>query len=55
MSKEVVVPGDVVGVAEEYLPGENVEVGADGKLRAQVMGIVARNDKEHVVSVKHKG
>ena len=52
MSKEIVAPGDVVGVAEEYLPGENVEVDADGKLRAQVMGIVVRNDKEHVVSVK---
>lgn len=54
MSKEVVVPGDVVGIAEEYLPGgENVEVGVDGKLRAQVMGgVVIRNDKEHVISVK---
>ncbi len=32
--------------------GENVEVDADGKLRAQVMGVVIRNDREHVVSVK---
>ncbi len=52
MSKEVVVPGDVVGVAEEYLPGENVEVGNDGKLRAQVIGVIVKDDREHVVSVK---
>lgn len=38
MSKEVVAPGDVVGVAEEYLPGENVEVDADGKLRLRSWG-----------------
>ncbi len=39
MSGEVVVPGDVVGVAEEYLPGgENVEADADGKLRLRSWG-----------------
>ncbi|ADY02308.1 RNA binding S1 domain protein [Vulcanisaeta moutnovskia 768-28] len=52
MDKEIVAPGDVIGVAEEYLPGENVEVDTDGKLRAQVMGIVVRNERDHVVSVK---
>ncbi|MGC8542341.1 MAG: exosome complex RNA-binding protein Csl4 [Vulcanisaeta sp.] len=52
MDGEVVAPGDVVGTAEEYLPGENVEVDSEGRLRAQVMGIVIRDNKEHIISIK---
>ncbi|MFP3492200.1 MAG: exosome complex RNA-binding protein Csl4 [Vulcanisaeta sp.] len=49
---EVVAPGDVIGKAEEYLPGENVDVDKDGNLIAQVMGVVIRDNKEHVISIK---
>ena len=49
---EVVAPGDVVGKEEEYLPGENVYVDDYGNLRAQVLGVVIRDNKEHVISVK---
>nr|KJR71433.1 MAG: RNA-binding protein S1 [Vulcanisaeta sp. AZ3] len=49
---EVATPGDVIGKAEEYIPGDNVEVDGDGNLIAQVMGVVVRDNKEHVITVR---
>ncbi|WP_069806881.1 exosome complex RNA-binding protein Csl4 [Vulcanisaeta thermophila] len=49
---EFVMPGDVVGVAEEFLPGNNVDSDSDGKLRSTVMGTVVRDAKAHIVHVK---
>jgi len=45
-----VVPGEELGVIEEYLPGDNVYVD-DGKIRSLIVGIVNRDTIRHVVSV----
>ncbi|MEM3670964.1 MAG: exosome complex RNA-binding protein Csl4 [Thermoprotei archaeon] len=46
----IVVPGESVGVAEEYVPDGNV-VEDNGILRSLVVGSVQKNDEKHTVSV----
>jgi len=49
--REVLVPGEVIGVIEEFIPRENVYV-TDGFIKSLVLGIPLYDIKEHVVSVK---
>lgn len=49
---EVVVPGEVLGVIEEFLPGNNVYIDEGGRLRALVLGTVIRDLRDHVIHVK---
>ncbi len=48
----VVLPGDVLGVIEEFLPGNGVYEDEEGQLHSQVVGIPIFDLMEHVVSIK---
>ncbi|ABL77927.1 exosome complex RNA-binding protein Csl4 [Thermofilum pendens] len=48
----VVIPGENVGVAEEYLPGENVYVDEEtGDLKAKRVGVLKEERAQHIVKV----
>lgn len=49
---EFVTPGDEVGVIEEFIPGNNVDVDSDGKLRSTIIGVVIRDAKAHIINIK---
>ena len=49
--EEVLVPGEILGVIEEFIPCENVYV-VNGFIKSLVLGMPLYNIKEHVVSVK---
>jgi len=49
--EEVSVPGEILGVIEEFVPRENVYV-IDGFIKSLVLGIPSYNLKEHIVSVR---
>ena len=49
--EKLVLPGDNVGVAEEYVPGRNVTE-VDGKLVALVQGEVVKNDQRLSISIE---
>ncbi len=48
----VVLPGDEIGVIEEYIAGEYVDETRDGRLIAQVLGRIIRDNVNHIISVK---
>jgi len=50
MSEELVVPGEILAVIEEYYPGEYIYE-KDGFLRASVVGKVNADRLNHVISV----
>jgi exosome complex component CSL4 len=47
---ELVVPGEELGVIEEYVPGSNVYV-EEGRIRSSILGIVERDAKQHIINV----
>lgn len=51
MSSDLVVPGDELGVIEEYAPACNVYVDELGVLRARVVGRPSLNAKRHEAGV----
>jgi len=51
VSKKVLVPGETIGVIEEFIPCENVYV-INGFIKSLVLGIPLYNLKEHIVSVR---
>lgn len=53
MSDNIVLPGDVVGVVEEYV-GEGFVYEDRGVLRAATVGVVQRDPTKHVVKVERK-
>ena len=52
MSNELVLPGDVLGVIEEYFPGQGAYQDDDGNVRSQIIGIPAFDLKGHVATVR---
>ena len=50
LSGDLVLPGDYLGVVEEFLPGNNCFV-EDGVLRASVPGIVMLDLESHEISI----
>ncbi len=52
VDEEYVIPGEILGIIEEFLPGENVYVrNDDGTLRSKVVGKTAKNKKLHIIVV----
>jgi len=52
MSDEKVIPGEPLGVIEEYIAGRNVYVDPENHvLRSMLLGILRRDNIEHVVAV----
>jgi len=51
VSKDLVIPGDFVGYAEEYLSGYGT-YDNEGKLYSLITGIVNQNDDEREISIK---
>ncbi len=49
--KKVVLPGEVVGTSEEFLPGEGT-FEEDGKIIASRLGVVRYNDRDMTVSME---
>ena len=49
--KKVVLPGEVVGTSEEYLPGEGT-FEEDGKIISSRMGVVRYDEKDMTVSTE---
>ncbi len=49
--KKVVLPGEVVGTSEEYLPGEGT-FEEDGKIIASRVGVVKYDEKDMTVSME---
>ena len=41
---QIVVPGDKIGVEEEFMPGDNAAVDSDGTIRATIPGTVTVKD-----------
>ena len=50
----MVLPGDVVGVMEEFLPGKGIYVDNDGYLRASVPGKLIKDYKNKVLRVEEE-
>ncbi len=48
----MVIPGEELGVEEEYLPGENAYIDDAGFVRSMVLGVASWDLKGHTVSVK---
>ncbi|MEN3000139.1 MAG: exosome complex RNA-binding protein Csl4 [Acidilobaceae archaeon] len=53
-SDSLVLPGDSLGIEEEYVPGENVYTDSSGHLRASIMGRSVYDNKSKVVAVLGK-
>jgi exosome complex component CSL4 len=52
--QELVMPGDKVGVEEEFVPAANTYVDSDGSIRASIAGsVVASEGKISVINIKH--
>ena len=51
LPKGIVLPGEVIGVIEEFIPKENIYI-ENGTLRALVLGIPFYNLREHEVTIK---
>ncbi len=51
LDNNFVLPGDEIGIAEEYLPGRNV-ADQDGKLMSLAFGNVFRDERRLVLSVR---
>ncbi|PLJ77751.1 exosome complex RNA-binding protein Csl4 [Infirmifilum sp. NZ] len=51
-SGDVVVPGDILGVEEEYLAGSGVYLGEDGYLKSKLLGRVHMDQLHHLIEVK---
>lgn len=54
MEQQLVMPGEKVGVEEEFIPSENTYVDGDGIIRAAIVGsAVVREGKVSVINQKH--
>lgn len=52
--RELVVPGDLVAVAEEFVPGQNAFEDSQGRILASAVGVTAPNERERKIDVKPK-
>ncbi|QOJ78164.1 exosome complex RNA-binding protein Csl4 [Infirmifilum lucidum] len=50
--EEAVIPGDKLGVEEEYLAGGGVYVDSDGYLKSKLLGLVNIDQVHHIIDVK---
>ncbi len=52
MSSERIVPGEVLGVEEEYVDGKNTYIDSSGVLRSAVVGVPRPNSSQKVIDVE---